>query len=68
MYVNNKAMLLPNLCKRKNCDYFSKQTKTCDHRLITGKGRGCTVAECELWKTKGKKRVNPFNQSRRKKK
>ena len=35
-------------CKR-DCRYYARSTKSCDYRLIAGKGRGCAVELCGLY-------------------
>ena len=33
-------------CKRADCRYFARSTKTCDYRIATGIGRGEPVQSC----------------------
>lgn len=67
MYVNTKALQSPHLCKRKGCHYYAKSTKTCDYRIMTGKGRACPIDKCDKFIKRGR-RPNPFNKTNKKKK
>ena len=39
------------VCKRIDCAYFSKSTRSCDYRLHRGCGRGMPVSECTHYTT-----------------
>lgn len=60
---SNQAAATDNICKRKKCTFYgSVRNGTCNYRLITGSGRGMSIADCLHFTTEPfedrRKRIN----------
>jgi len=47
-------------CDKPDCSYYGIYTKTCDYRLITGKGRGEPIEACTKFTTEEVKKVDLY--------
>ena len=58
--MRKKDRIILGSCKRRDCKYFAKNTKTCDYRLITGSGRGNPVCKCTHYEQGDRKPQSPW--------
>ena len=58
-YIVSENLKAIGTCKRADCIYYAKNTKSCDYRLVHGQGRGCAAdSDCDKYeKGKGKQKI-----------